>query len=72
MPKISKGLILQWGNITTNGTGIQVFTMPTAVTTIFTSVGTCQDWDDYAICGVTIGGRNLTTYNVLTAYLQMK
>lgn len=42
--------------------------MPIAVTNYFTSVGTCQDWDDYTICGVVIGGRDYTTYNVLTAY----
>ena len=45
-----------------------MFTMPIAVTTIFTSVGNCQDWDDYTICNVVIGGRDATTYNVLTAY----
>ena len=45
-----------------------MFTMPIAVTTAFTSVGTCQDWDDYTICNVVIGGRTNTTYSVLTAY----
>jgi hypothetical protein len=42
--------------------------MPIAVTTAFTSVGSCQDWDDYSICGVTICGKNTTTYQVLTAF----